>query len=587
MAIGVPQALQQAMVAFQAGRAQEAADWCQQVLAADPKNLDAMNLIGALALQRGDPEAARAVFERAARSAPDVPEPHNNLGVALHRLGRAAEALASYDRAIRMRSSFADAWFNRGVVLGELERWEDALQAYRRFLALRPNDPRALNNIGNVLQKLRRSSEALPFYQAAVQQRPDYADARINRGVVLRELRRWDEAIAEYDAVLAANPRNAEALNNRSIALREMNRWDEAVEAARRAIDAKPEFAEAWNSLGFALHDLGRFDDAITAYKRAIVLKPNFAEPHWNMALTELLLGHHAKGWELFEWRWKTPDIAPLERKFAQPAWQGESLAGRTILVHSEQGLGDVIQFSRWLAPLAAQAARVIFEAPKPLVTLMRSSFPSIEVCPTFSNAAPFDFHCGLASLPHRLGNTLENLSGAAYLHVSDEARERWAAKLGERTRPRVGLAWAGNPAQRNDHNRSMPFARLAPLFGIDVEFHSLQKDIPARDRQAVDLCAPLKRWGDELTDFSDSAALALAMDLVISVDTSAAHLSGALGQRTWIALAWRADYRYLLDRDDSPWYSSARLFRQASPGDWDGVVARLRAELVRELERA
>ena len=581
MPVNVPQALQQAMAAYQAGRAQEAAEWCEGVLAADPKNLDAMNILGAIALKRGDAEAARGIFERAARAAPGVPEPHNNLGVALQRLGRWPEALASYDRAIRMQSGFADAWFNRGVVLGNLERWEDALAAYRRFLALHPNDPRALNNIGNVLQKLRRWSEALPFYQAAVVQRPDYAEARINRGVVLRELRRWEEAMAEFGAVLAVNPANADALNNRSAVLRDSNRWEEAATAARAAIDARPGFAEAYNSLGFALHDLGRFDEAIAAYERAIELKPDFAEPRWNMALTELLLGHHAKGWELFEWRWKTPDIAPLERKFAPPPWRGEDLAGRTIFVHSEQGLGDVIQFSRFVAPLAQRAGHVIFEAPKPLVTLMRSSFPGIEVCPvSTNNSMAFDFYCPLASLPHRLGNTLENLPGAPYLRVTDDARERWAEKLGERTRPRVGLAWAGNPAQRNDHNRSMAFAHLAPLFELDIEFHSLQKDIPARDREAVEQTPQLKRWGDAINDFSDTAALAMALDLVISVDTSASHLSGALGRPTWIALTWRADYRYLLDRDDSPWYSSARLFRQSKPGDWDGVVARLRNEL-------
>ncbi|HUL97769.1 MAG TPA: tetratricopeptide repeat protein [Usitatibacter sp.] len=585
MPVNVPQAMQQAMAAYQAGRAQEAGEWCERVLAADPKNLDALNVLGALALQRGDAEGARATFERATRAAPDVPEVHNNLGVALQRLGRWPEALASFDRAIRQRSGFADAWFNRGVALGELERWEDALQAYRRVLDLRPQDPRALNNCGNVLQKLRRWSAALPYYQQALTQRPDYAEARNNRGAVLRELRRWGEALADYDAVLAANPANAEVLNNRSIALRESNRWEEAAAAARRAIEVRPGFAEAWNSLGFALHDLGRFDEAIAAYERAIELKPDFAEPHWNLALTHLLLGHHAKGWELFEWRWKTPDIAPLERRFAEPRWHGhDNLAGRAILVHSEQGLGDVIQFSRFVAPLALRGGRVIFEVPKPLVTLMRSSFPAIEVCASFSNTSPFDFHCPLASLPHELGNTLENLPGAPYLKVSDEARERWAARLGPRTRPRVGLAWAGNPAQRNDHNRSMPFARLAPLFGLDIEWHSLQKDVPARDRQEVERCASLKRWGDEIVDFSDTGALALALDLVVSVDTSASHLSGALGQRTWIPLTWRADYRYLLDREGSPWYPTARLFRQSTPGDWDGVVARLRAALEHDL---
>jgi len=546
------------------------------------ETVDAINMQGALALQRGDPEGARSHFERAVRMAPSSPDSHNNLGVALQQLRRWDEALACFSRAVAIDPSFADAWFNRGVIAGALARWDEALASYMRAIRLQPGNPRYLNNAGNALQKMRRWNEALGAYQAAIAARPDYVEALVNRGVVLRELRRWNEAIASYEAALALRPDHAEAWNNRAVALRELNRWEESAQSARRALAVRPGYPEALNNLGFALHDLGRFDEARAAYEQAIASRPGYAEPQWNLALLYLLLGEYGKGWELFEARWRTEDIAPFERRFAQPPWLGrESLEGRTILVHAEQGLGDMIQFSRFLAPLASRAGHVIFEAPRVLVALMASSFPAIEVVEVHTNTSPFDFHVALASLPLAFGTTLATIpGGASYLAPGEEARRRWRGKLTARSRPRVGLAWAGNPAQRNDHNRSMPFERLAPLLGLDLEFHSLQKAVPERDREALARCANLITWGDELADFSDTAALALELDLVISVDTSAAHLSGALGRPTWIPLTYRADYRYLLDREDSPWYPTARLFRQPRPGAWDEVIERMKVEL-------
>lgn len=574
--------MQRAMAAYEAGRAAEAKELCSLVLAADPNHLDAINILGAIALQRGDLAAARDLFERAVRAAPGAPDPHNNLGVALQQSNRWDEALAAFDRAIALAPAFADAWFNRGVVLTELQRWDDALASYRRAIGFQPRSPRYFNNLGNVLQRLHRWADALAAYESALALRPDYVEALVNCGVVLRQLRRWDEALRRYDAALAIRPGHAEALNNRAVALRETNRWEESVESCRQALATRPGYPEALNNLGFALHELGRFDEALRSYEQAIEARPDFAEANWNMALLHLARGEYLKGWKLFEWRWKTEDIAPSMRTFPRPLWLGrEPLEGKTILVHSEQGLGDTIQFARFLGPLRRRAARVILESPRALVTLMASSFPEVDVVASNADTPDFDFHCPLASLPYAFGTTLETIpGGAAYLAPSDEARRRWSEKLGSRTRARVGLAWAGNPALRNDHNRSIPFARLAPLLDLDIEFHSLQKDIRDSDRAAVERDGRMKTWGAELADFSDTAALVLGLDLVISVDTASAHLSGALGRPTWIALPYRADYRYLLDRSDSPWYPSARLFRQQRPGDWDGVVSDIRKTL-------
>ncbi|HEY4998453.1 MAG TPA: glycosyltransferase family 9 protein, partial [Usitatibacter sp.] len=245
------------------------------------------------------------------------------------------------------------------------------------------------------------------------------------------------------------------------------------------------------------------------------------------------------------------------------------------------QGLGDTIQYSRFVNPVLDLGARVIFEVPATLVTLMATSFPQAEVIAKGAPIGAFHFHCPVASLPFAFKTTLASIPGGrAYLEPDAQVQARWNARLGPRTKPRVGIAWAGNPAQRNNHNRSMAFAQLLPLFDLDIEIHCLQKDIPPTDREAVSKCATLKTWGDELHDFAETAALVRALDLVISVDTSVSHLAGALGQRTWIALTYAADYRYLLDRNDSPWYPSARLFRQGTPGDWPRVVADIRSEL-------
>jgi tetratricopeptide (TPR) repeat protein len=578
----LPQAIERAISAYQSGRFAEAAKLCEAVLRADPKNLDAINMLGALALQGGNAAAALGHFSRAAEIAPDFAEAFNNRGVALQRLERWDEALASFRRALAIAPAFADALYNSGVVQSELKQWDDALQSYRGALELNPGNARVHNNRGNVLQKQRRWGEALQSYERALELRPGYAEALNNRGTVLRELRRWDEALESHRRALALRPDYAEAFSNLGLALREMNRWEEALQNCDRALQLRPEFAEALSNRGFVLHDLRRCDEALASYQRAVDLRPDYAEARWNMALLHLLRGDYRRGWELFEWRWKTEDIAPQRREFAQPLWLGkEDITGRTILIHSEQGLGDTLQFARYVPQVLERGAQVVFEAPAALLTLMASSFPAARVVARNTALPDFEFHVPLASLPLAFGTTVDTIPARVPYLAVDDAREReWSTRLGPRTRMRIGIAWAGNPAQRNDHNRSMPFHHLRALLGLDFEFHCLQKDLRANDDEALAQFPRLRRWDAELGDFADTAALARCLDLVISVDTSIAHMAGALGLPTWILLTHVADYRYLLERDDSPWYPTARLFRQTRAGDWGAVVERVRLAL-------
>ena len=576
------QAIERAISAYQSSQFAEAAKLCEAVLRADPRHLDAINMLGALALQGGNAAAALAHFSRAVEVAPDFAEGFNNRGVALQQMKRWDEALQSFERALQVQPDFVDALYNRGVVLSELERWDGALQSYARALELNPGNARVHNNRGNVLQKMRRWNEALQSYQRALVLRPGYSEALNNRGAVLRELRRWDEAVRDYRQALALKPDYAEAFSNLGLALKEMNLWEQALQSCERALQLRPAFPEALNNRGFTLHDLGRWDEALASYQRAVDARPDYAEPRWNMSLLHLLRGDYARGWELFEWRWKTADIAPHFRQFAQPLWLGqEDIADKTVLVHSEQGLGDTIQYARYVHDVIERGAQVVFETPAALQALMASSFPAARVVAKNTPDLEFEFQVPLASLPLAFGTTVETIPGRVpYLAVDDARQREWNARLGPGTKKRIGIAWAGNPAQRNDHNRSMALRHFAPLLAMDFEFHCLQKDLRPGDREALAQFPQMRRWDAELRDFADTAALANALDLVICVDTSIAHLAGALGLPTWILLTYRADYRYLLDRDDSPWYHSARLFRQARVGDWDAVIERVRVAL-------
>ena len=577
--------MERAISAYQSGQFAEAARLCKAVLNADPSHLDAINMAGALALQGGNLPGALEHFSRAVEVAPDFAQGFNNRGVVLQQMQRWDEALASFERASALEPNFVDAIYNRGVVLSEMKRWDDALEAYARALELDPRNARVHNNRGNVLQKLKRWNEALASYQRALELRPDYPDALVNRGAVLRELRRWEEAVRDYRQALTLRPDYPEALSNLGLALKEMNRWDEALAYCDRALEARPGFPEAANNRGFVLHDLRRWDDALASYQQAIDVRPDYAEPRWNMSLLHLLRGDYARGWELFEWRWKTEDIAPQFRAFAQPLWLGkEDIAGKTVLVHSEQGLGDTIQYARYVHDVVARGAHVVFETPAVLQPLMASSFPKARVVAKNTPGVAFDFQVPLASLPLAFETRVETIpSRIPYLAVDDTRQHEWNERLGPRGKPRIGIAWAGNPAQRNDHNRSMAFRHLAPLLEMDFEFHCLQKDLRPTDAEALARFPKLRRWDNELRDFADTAALANTLDLVVSVDTSIAHLAGALGRPTWILLTWMADYRYFLDRDDSPWYPTARLFRQPRVGDWDAVIESVRLALAGE----
>ncbi len=614
----------QALALHQSGRLADAEKIYQRVLKTTPDHFDSLHLLGVIFHQRGKHAQAVRQIDLALKRSPQNSFALNNRGIALGELKRFDEALASFDRAIAARPDYADAHSNRGNVLKALKRFEEALASFDRALALRPDFAEAHSNRGDVLNTMKRYGAALDACDRAVVLRPEFAEAHCNRGNALQGRKRFDEAVAACDRALTLQPDFATAHCNRGNALHELGRFDEALAACERAVALRPDFAAAHCNRGNALQELQLFDDAVAAYdralalqpdfadahynrgnalqalkrseqalagfERAIALRPDFADAHFNEALCRLVTGDLARGWEKYEWRWQTTQIGDAKRFFDRPLWRGaQDIAGKTMLLHAEQGMGDTIQFCRYVPLVAERGARVILEVPAPLHALMRSLGGGARIVAMGETLPDFDLHCPLLSLPLAFGTALDTIpSRMPYLYADGGKARAWRDRFGKHDRLRVGLVWAGNPrkelpgAHRIDRRRSMAFDRLAPLFAIaDCEFYSLQKG----DEAAAQLRTSAWRervvdWTDELHDFSDTAALIENLDLVIAVDTSVAHLAGALGKPFWLLNRDDTCWRWLRDRDDSPWYPTARQFRQDLSRDWDNVIARVQAAL-------
>jgi tetratricopeptide (TPR) repeat protein len=532
-------------------------------------------------------DEALASYDRALAVRPDYAEVLNNRGVTLQELKRFDEALASYDHALAVRPDYAEALYNRGNTLQELKWFDEALASYDRALAMRPDYAEVLNNRGVTLQELKRFDEALASYDRALAVRPDYADALNNRGNTLQELKRFDEALASYDRALAVRPDYAEVLYNRGNTLQELKRLDGALASYDRALTVRPDYAEVLNNRGNTLKELKRLDGALASFDRALAVRPDYAGAHWNKCLLQLLTGDLEAGWKEFEWRWKVEDLSLSKRDFAQPLWLGENgIKGKTILLHSEQGFGDTIQFCRYVPLVAARGAGVLLEVPATLNGLMASFADVAQVISGKGQLPHFDLHCPLLSLPLAFGTKIESIpANVPYLTVPSEYARNWKLTLGPKHRPTIGLAWSGRQEHKNDHNRSMSLRSLLKLLDVNANFVSLQKDVRPDDAAVLKERSDLVHLGDKLKTFSDTAAIISNLDLVISVDTSVAHLAGALAKPIWVLLPFTPDWRWLFDREDSPWYPTARLFRQNARDDWSGVISRVAVELEKLLD--
>ena len=562
-------------------------------------------------LQR--PQDALSSFEQALAIAPGYADALNNRGNALFELRRFADALASYDLALQRNPSYTDALVNRGKCLAALKRGDDALASLDRALSLQPHHAAALRERGHLLRDRKQPTEALDSLDRALALSPGDAEAHLGRALVLRDLKRFDEAFAACDSALAIKPTYVEAIVARGNIFHEMRAFDDAIKEYGRAIEIRPEFAEAYgnraNALvelnrpsealedydraiaakpyasalvnrGIALNYLDRPSEALESFDRAITLDPELVEGPWNKALLCLALGDFEHGWTNYEWRWRgATELVP--REFAQPQLSGQDLAGKTILLHAEQGFGDSIQFIRYLPMVKERAANVILEIPESLQLLMGDLTDGVTVVSRGSSLPAFDLHCPLMSLPFAFGTTLSTIPASMpYLHAPAERIGVWRERLLKVDRPRIGLVWSGRPDHKNDHNRSIALSRLEPLLSVaGVAFISLQREYREADLPTLETL-PILRIDETLKDFADTAAVIHELDLVITVDTAVAHLAGALAKPLWLLLSHIQDWRWMRGRTDSPWYPTARLFRQPCIGDWGSVVAQVSREL-------
>ena len=622
---------QKALLLQQRSQFDEARSLYEKVLVLQPSHVHAVIFLGVMALESRQPERALELTAKAIGLDPASAVAHYLHGHALHQLRRCAAAVASYDRALALNPDLPDVHFHRAGALSELGQYQAAVASFGNAIALKPAGAQIYNDRGNAFRQLKRYDEAIADYDRALALLPHCAEAYYNRGVVLSELKRYESALASYDRAIAIKSDYAEAYCNRgnvlndlrrpkealdsyeqAIALkrdfaeahcnrgnvqRELNQLEAALDSYDQAVGIKPDYAEAYCNSGNLLRDLGRIDAALDSFNRAIAIVPDYAHAHFSRSFVFLLSGALESGWSDFEWRWRMKESVAFhqERNFSQPRWLGqEPIEGKTILLFREQGLGDVLQFCRYTRMVADLGARVILEVPAALSSLLASLDGVAQLVVEGHALPPFDYYCPLMSLPLAFKTTLSDVpSRVPYLRSSAERLQYWRDKLGERTKPRIGLVWSGGfrPNQPElwsvNDRRNIPLAKLAGLKHPDIEYYSLQKGQPA-ESELSELIA--NRWGgpelrdftSELHDFADTAALIEQLDLVISVDTSTAHLAGALGKPGWILNRFDTCWRWLLDRSDSPWYPTVKLYRQERPGDWDGVIQRVATDVAR-----
>jgi tetratricopeptide (TPR) repeat protein len=601
----------------QTKRFEQAETFLRRALQIQPNSAVALSNLGNLLRDQGRPEEALPHLRRAVSLDPKLPAGQQNLGVVLNALEQGVEAEECFRRALTLQPDYPEALNSLGGVLRKAEKLEESAKCYRRALALRPNYAEAYTGLGATLHLQNKSDEALACCRRAVELRPDYPeghnnlamaftalkkyedaesevrlalrlkpgyfDARSNLGSVLESLRRHEEAALEYRKAIQLKPKSSSGWMNLGSALRNLRRFDDAKDACRRAIELSPDSPMERYNLGVVHLDLCEIEQAIASFREAVALKPEMPLPHWGLALALLANGDLEQGWKEYEWRWDCTQFHPTRPSFTQPPWDGSALDGKTILLYCEQGMGDAIQFVRYASLLAERGARVIVQC-QPSMRRLFATVPGVIATHSPPELLPeFDVHFPLLSLPRMIGTTLQNVPASVpYLFADAEKVEAWKQKLPPTAgRLKVGLVWAGNPEHQRDHDRSISLATLAPLADAgEVTFVSLQKGAAALQSPAPPAGMQLLDYTADLADFADTAGLIANLDLVISVDTSVAHLAAAMGKTVWTLLPFAPDWRWLLGRSDSPWYPTMRLFRQPSPGDWGSPIRALAEDL-------
>jgi tetratricopeptide (TPR) repeat protein len=576
----------------QSGQLELAAQLYRQILQEAPDHAETLFRLAGVCLNLGWFTEAAANYQKVLRLVPNGAAVHGDLGVALAQLGQLDEAAACLRRAVSLDPQYADAHNNLGLVLAKQGRIDEAVTNYRQSLHLKPDNALAYNNLGNVLRDLDQLDEALACYRQALSLNPYYAEAYNNEGIAYAKQGKFEQAAERFEQALQLRPNYAKAHSNLGNALRNLGRLEASLACYREALRLEPDYAEAHNNLGAAVVSVGQFQNALASYGEAVRLNPEYAEVHRNRALLWLLLGDFERGWPEYEWRWHCQGVALPS--FRQPLWDGGPLQARTILLHAEQGLGDTLHFIRY-APLVQQRGGRVFVQCQPLLLSLLARCPGIDqLLPQGAALPDFAVHAPLLSLPGIFRTDLTSIPALVpYLSADPTLVQHWRKELdalspqqaadAPRRSLNVGIAWQGSPQHPGDRQRSIPLRSFAPLAQVPgVQLFSLQVGPGAEQLRDIGARFPVTDLGSRFdpASFQDAAAAATVLDLVISVDSAIVHLAGALGVPVWVLLPYAPDWRWLLERPDSPWYPTMRLFRQKEPDAWDDVFGRVAGAL-------
>ncbi|HYV39898.1 MAG TPA: tetratricopeptide repeat protein [Gemmataceae bacterium] len=544
----------QAVHLQQAGQLPQAEQAYRQILQTHPNQAEVHNNLGGVLIDQGRLVEAFACYHAALQLSPSFAAAHNGLGFALERSNQLDQAIRCYEQALRLKPGFAQAWYNLGNVLGKQNKLVDAVGAYQQALRLMPENADALKNLGNALAAQHQWSDAERCHLEAVRLRPGDAAAQYNLGLVQERQGKHEQAITSYRQALQDDPHNVDVHLN----------------------------------LGNALVNVGQLAEAETEYRTVLQLSPNNADGHWNLAHLCLRLGRFEEGWSEYEWRSARPGFA--KRAYAQPIWNGSDLGGQTLLVYCDQGLGDTMQFIRYIPLVKQRGGKVIVQCQASLLRLLASVSGIDQLVADTVLLPAFDVHISLQSLPLIFGTKIDTIpADVPYLFADKDLQEHWHSKLGPLEKFKIGIAWQGNPAFLDDQARSIPLTCFAPLAKIEgVQLVSLQKGPGMEQLHAAANQFDVLDLGHQFDEasgaFMDTAAVMKNLDLVICSDSAVAHLAGALGVPVWVALAKVPEWRWLLEREDIPWYPGMRLFRQRFAGDWADVFGRIAGEMKAQL---
>ncbi|MBZ0107197.1 MAG: tetratricopeptide repeat protein [Candidatus Scalindua rubra] len=570
------------------GRPEEAVICYKKTIELSPGNADSYCNLGNTFKEHGKLDEAVEYYRKASELDPYNPVFHCNLGAALQESGALAEAISSYMEAVKLDPNYAMAFSNMGSALHESGKPDEAITCYERAIALNPDYAEAHNNLGTSLLEKGKSEESIICHKRAIELNPDCAETHNNLGTALMAQRKLDSAITSYKKALLLNPKYAEAHNNLGTALMAQSKFDAAIISHKKAIELKPDYAEAYNNLGTVLKGTGRPEEAIAHYRQAIELKTDYAQAHLNLAFALLLTENFKKGFQEYEWRLRLKRCIPETDR--RPVWDGSYLNGKSILVYTEQGIGDSIQFVRYLPMVKEQGGYVIVECQQSLCRLLKNFVGIDEIMEKTSHGKSpmqFDVQVPLLSLPGIFDTTVDSIPrNLSYIKPDPVLVSQWRAKFDNDNNLKVGIVWAGNPKHIDDRNRSCSlndFAHLTSIRGLT--FYSLQKGLASAEANKHTMVIKIVNPDNELNDFADTAAAIENLDLVIAVDTAVAHLAGAIGKPVWTLLPFVPDWRWMLERSDSPWYPGMRLFRQTQLNDWAGVFNQVKEALIQEID--